>query len=531
VQGLIGRPSRRGVLAGAAALASMGLVGAGGLSRWKLAESPRFQIYSDGDEAVTRAYALKLETFDSLLRSLQGLPPGGLPPRKLPIYLVKGTESLERVWAGAGELIRGFYSPGSTDIFAVAIRDRKDDDTLLHEYTHHFMFQNAPFGYPAWLIEGYAEFYGATVIAGDKIEVGRWNQNRVDFLSYETWIPITDLLGKNLWELKTGQAQVMLYAQGWLLTHWLLTDGFTASPVRYRQLQAYLKAVGSGVDSVKAMREATGLDAAAMEKTLRAYLKGGLKYTPITRTGAVPPTVTVTPLAASADDLLLERQRLRRGVSRPDKDDKSEDKDGARAKAEKAADDFLKLVRERAAKYPGDALAAHALARAELSLGDKAAAAAVLARRLAADPNDVEALELTAEIKIDEADALMAGDVPDTARAKALAREAVPFLGRAYKQDPSRYQTLFLIAESGRYLDKSYPSDNSLEALLAAFEIAPQVSNIRLAAARGMIRRSRYKAARSLLNPLANDPHAAGAAEAARALLRQIDGFVDGAGS
>jgi hypothetical protein len=472
-------------------------------AKWLRAESPHFVVYSDGGEADLRAYVLQLEGFDWVLRHAHGVKDDGVSARKLDVYLVGDHGGLERVWPKASSTVRGFYRAGAADIAFFAIRHDKEfsisgskaeekwtENPVFHEYVHHFMLQYFPFDYPPWLTEGYAEYFGTTSIEGAHIELGKFAVIRTWSLFHEPWQPMELLLARN--PKHTGRSGENFYPQAWLLTHWMMSD-----PARQKQLHAYMLAVGRGDDTVKAMQDATGLSPAELAKTLRAYLNGDLHYTALERRAADGPAVTVTALPASADELLLEAERGRVPI----------------AKADAAA--FLAMIRAKAARFPADRLAEVTLARTEIMFGDRKAGEAILERRLSADPTDVEALELAASARLDEGDA-------DPARAKALAQEAQPLIGRAFKLDPNRYQTLWTFARSRKLLDASYPSDNTLEALLAALDYGPQVEDIRLEAARGMMLRKRWRDAGAILAPLLNAPHENAYGEQARAMMKEI---------
>jgi tetratricopeptide (TPR) repeat protein len=486
---------RRLAGAGAASALAAGLLalGAGPAeARWLKAESPKFIVYSDGDEQALKAYVQKLEVFDDLLRARHGLRAGEAPPRKLPIYLVRDHDGLERVYIKAPETIVGVYMQSEGDIFAVAIRDRKDDSVLFHEYTHHFMLQYFPYGYPSWLIEGVADYYAPTKVSAKAVDVGAPNEMRGYELGEEKWLPLADVLGKTLDKIKPEDVG-NFYAESWVLTHYMASD-----PKRSQQLSAYMRAVAGGADPVKAMEQAAGMDVATLEKTLHAYSRSGLKYVRYDRVNVVEAPVTVTALPPSADDLLLESALLRRGVAKDDRET------------------VLKTVRARAARYPGDALAQLTLARAEVDLGDRKAGEALLDKYLASAPDDVEALELAAGARLDDGDA-------DKANAKKRYQEAQPLIARAFKLDPNRYQTLYTYARSRMLLDANYPEDNTMEALLAAQELAPQSRGVRLFAAQGLMRRKQWDYAAAMLKPLVNDPHSPDTAAVARKLLAEIE--------
>jgi len=461
-------------------------------AKWLKAETPRFIVYGEGDANGLRDYAEKLEIFDSILRHAHGMDVAGVPPRKLEIYLVRDNRELREVAPELRETIAGFYLASQGDIFAMAIRDTEPDFVVLHEYAHHFMLQYFPYGYPAWLIEGYAEYFMNTTIRGDKVEVGRPNNVRAQSLIHARWMPMADILSKTTSQIKSGDMDGF-YAQSWALTHYLMTD-----PARYKQLQTYMKAVGAGGDPVKTMQEITGQDPVALEKTLRAYARGRLNYTTYTRKGFAKAQATVTPLPESADDLLLAYQRMRRGMS---------DSEG---------EVFVKtVVRPRAARHSGDRFADLTLAYGEVWFGDRAAGEAILQRLITADAKDAAALQLLGISRINQVE-----DDPD--KAEALLKEAGRYLARAHAARPGDYKTLSYYAVT-RQTEADYPSENTLNTLSNAYELAPQVGGIRMQFARALMLGKEWDEARVVLTPLANDPHGGGGAEMARSLLKEIE--------
>src|SRR5262249_21683555 len=143
---------------------------------------------------------------------------------------------------------------------------------------------------------------------------------------------------------------------------------------------------------------------------------------------------------------------------------------------------FLEMVREKAKQWPGDRLAAVAQARAEILFGDRATADHILDRVLAADKNDVEALELRALGFVLEG-------AMDTTNRYMLFAQARPYLKRAFAIDPHRYQTQFLYAVSAS-VNLDDPTDETMKALLRAHELAPQVGAITLMTAEALIKRN-----------------------------------------
>lgn len=485
--------------------------------RWIRADSPHFTVYGEVPANALKDYVVKLERYDGLLRYLHGMPLDGEAVRKLPIYLVISRNSFETVLPGLSDGVAGFYVPSPNDVFAVAWRQKESDIVIQHEYVHHFMLRYFPYGYPAWLTEGYAEYFGSAVVDDNKIQVGR-NTMRGGDLRNGPWVSMEKLLSKRPFEL-SGTDPFMFYAQAWLLTHYFMSD-----PKRYEQLQAYMKAVGGGADPIKAMTEVTGMSPGKLQIELRGYMMGALKFTDYTVSNFPTPEIKLTPLPAAADDLLLVSQGLRRAGLFGADEDIDEDAPGATAK--RVADYKAKLkawgraqlnqARRGAERYPDAPIARLTLARAELTYGDREAGLKLADAYAAQYPDDPEGFELAGLGR------MAIGD-RDPARREALYKEAGLKLGQAFKLDPERFQTLYGYALS-RKLDPKYPSDNVLNVLAEAHELAPQVADITLTDAEALIARGQNDKAAALLRPVANSPHGGKAAKQAKALLQKIGG-------
>lgn len=456
-------------------------------AEWHRAESERFIVYSEGRESELREYVRKLEIFDLILRQRLGVALDEVPPRKLPIYLVEGPRALASVFTTMGANVAGVYTPASEDIFALAIRDG-DDDILLHEYTHHFMFQHSAVAYPSWLVEGFAEYFATTEIEGTRVEIGQANVGRAIMLDDRVWIPLDQVLTKRLGEIRLPQLRDTYYPVAWVLTHWMMGDA-----VRTQQLQAYIDDVGAGGDPAEALKRTTGMTLDQIEHDLRFYIRGRI---PARRYdfNLPAPQIAVTTLPPSADALLLLNQRLKVGVP----DDQ---------RAATAA-----LVRDRAAPYPDDPFALLVLGHAELHFGDPEAGEAILTRLLELQPDNVEALQLMATRAMQRAE--------ETADDPALLRRARGYLGRAFAADDANYRTFVLLGMT-REGAADYPNDNDVATWELANTLAPQLPAARLGLASALMRSGQAETAVRLLRPLANSPHGGGAARAAQTLLAQ----------
>ena len=482
---------------GRAALAAMIGLGIGVAAKparaeWRKAESAHFVVYSDGDEGGLRTFAGKLEDFDALLRLFHGRAAEQEDgARKLDVYLVRSADQLRRVFPDI-ENAAGVYTAGPADIFTVAIRksDGLADDTVLHEYVHHFMLQHYPGAYPAWLIEGYAEYFMTANFEDRKILVGAPNGGRVSALLNGSWVSSRDLLTKRSNQL-TDQQGAVYYSQAWLLTHYMLSN-----PERKKQLAAFVAATARGEEPLDAWPRITGVAIQDLERVMRGYLRSAIPNKTLVRDKRPDFPMTVTSLPASAGDLLLENQMAKRD---PPKD---------------LGEKLLRTVRSDAARYPNDRLATLALARVEAGYGDITVSNRLLDDWLAAHPEDAEALRLAGENRLAQAGKAGEGG-------RALAAEAARFFGRAHKAAPDSYQTLYDFAKTRRG-EPGYPSDNTLNVLELAAQLAPQVQQIRFDAGEALASRGLFDDAIRQLEPVANDPHGGKLAEAAAALLKGI---------
>ena len=466
-------------------------------AQWLKAESERFIVYSDGGERPLREFVEKLEVFDRLLRARMGLSVADAPYRKLPVYIVRSRSALRRIHPTVGEGVAGFYTASNEDIFAVALLERNHDlgeETLLHEYAHHFMMQNFPYPYPAWFVEGFAEYYMTTRIDGPRIVLGNYNANRASWIVGGSWMSMSDLLSSSPNNRAVRNSQ-MFYPQAWLLAHWFMADAD-----RQPMLDAYLRDVGAGGDSVEAMQRATGMSLAQLQRTLRAYRslpRLGMNH-------SFPPSdITVTRLPRSADDLLLLNQRLKIGVP------------------ENLRPAVAAEARRMAGRHGEDPLALLVLGHGELHFGDKEAGRLALRRLLEIDPGHVEALQFLAGDHLSNA-----REMEDEAEAQAEIAAARRLLARAYAIDDLNYNTMLLLTQLRLGAD-DWPNENDVTTMEVAYALAPQLAETQINLASALIRTGRTEQAITLLGSLANMPHGGAAAETARGMINQARGVTD----
>lgn len=129
--------------------------------------------------------------------------------------------------------MNGLSLTGPHDAFIALRTDRADAlvrATLRHEYVHVLAAAVAPDA-PAWLDEGLAEFWSAVEIEGDRLIVGRADQNHLEQLHRHKWLPLDAVLKQPRGSLPKDPGNVaMFYAQSWAMVHYLLMTGLPHGP-------------------------------------------------------------------------------------------------------------------------------------------------------------------------------------------------------------------------------------------------------------------------------------------------------------
>lgn len=442
-------------------LAAALLLGAPAHAQWREATSTNFVVYSEGSEAELREFVTKLEKFNFVLRTFHGVT-AQPSPNRLRVFLMPSVSGVQRYAAGAA----GFYIRRARGQMMVGTRTSRanaridSESVLLHEYTHHFMYQYFPASYPTWYSEGFAEFWGATrFLDNDVVEVGLPVEYRYQSLVFNRWLPARRLLTIQNY---AGTRDVdLIYAQGWLLVRYMFDD-----PDVHRQVQAYLNAINAG----RTYRQATESSIADLDRfnsllfnyaSRRRFSVLRLPFRTI-EVGAI----NVRTVGAAEQALMHHEIRLSQGIRASDA-------------AEVAGE-----IRQIAGRYPDDPFALRMVTEAERLAGNNAAALDAVNRLLTVRPNDAHGLMHRGLI---EAERLRDAGSTDRAAWEA-ARQFILRANRAAPNDP-----LVLEAYHDSYtLAGQLPPEAAQNALYDAMERAPSDYGLRhkLAAdfeARGMI--------------------------------------------
>lgn len=457
---------------------------------WYKIETGKFIFYGTSVDAL-REDAMRLEQFDGLLRQMLSIPenPGEY---KLSVYVVSGEADVRRVYGDGSKDVAGFYTVNEGGVLAVVPRGTGDfsDVILYHEYAHHLMLHHMAMRYPAWYIEGFAEFLSTTEFKADRAHIGLPAAHRAYQLALESTTPIKTLLSASVGEVRR-ENRGNFYGRAWLLTHFL-----TFNTERKGQLLTYLNAITSGKPLLAAAEAAFG-DLDILQRDLTRYQNAAkLKYVNVP---SVPPdmkTATVTQMEPAFGDTIRERVMLRRGT------------------ADNEREAIVRGLTAAATKYATSADIWTQLAEAKLDREDYGGAIAAADRAVSLEPKSARAL-------LWKGTALVRQLADKGTEDPAAWKEARGWLIKANRADTEDPLTLFeyyrSFAAEGRE-----PTPTAIAGLQKATEMIPQATGYRVAYAFELIKAGSYSLAADYLQPIANSPHGGESAAAFQGVVSTL---------
>lgn len=472
------------------AMASMGSAQAA----WWQAQSRHFTVYSEGNDEKLRSFAERLEKFDFLLRTVTGVtdPERGSPVK---VYLLSNEGKVRTLARNPN--IGGFYTTSDRTAFAILSREGKisqydfgAEEILFHEYSHHFMLHHFPAAYPAWYVEGFAEFFSVVKFPKDgAIEFGLYVAARAPGLLLGDPYLVANLFAQNTDGLSRRDGD-RYYGRAWLLTHY-----FQYNADRRAEFSRYLKDVTTGVPDIRPESYFAG-GFASLDKALNAYMrKRTITISRLTPKEMKIDPIIVSPLDAAQGDLIEDELRL---INHP----RSEELPA-----------IVTTIRGKATKYPASAYGLTLLAEAEWAAEQKDAALIDADKAIALDPKSARAHAVRAQALLEKA---YDSDKADDWKA---ALTSIVRANRADTEDPVplalfyRYHAM----RGGKMPDLGY------DGLYKAFTLLPQSPEYRFNFAHAMAIRGEYEAASTLLDPIAFSPHGSGMRDSALKLKAEFD--------
>jgi tetratricopeptide (TPR) repeat protein len=261
---------------------------------WFEYSSQNFILVSNAKPELARETIIKLEKYRFTLGQIIGLNLEQDSSVPLKLYAFATTREFQKVMDAENML--GFYTDMLTGpVSALSLEPREDFwehdglETIFHEYNHYILRRYSGMDYPKWYSEGFAEYTSTMEFDGDVALVGKPVASRFMTLRRSgDWFELKGLM-KTKSELndnwKRPHWSIQVYAQGWLLTH------FLHHSEKYKgHLQAYLVALNkNGVTEKEAFEQVFGDRRYEFDLEVRQYWLGReLPYSAYDLSGVMP---------------------------------------------------------------------------------------------------------------------------------------------------------------------------------------------------------------------------------------------------
>ncbi|MDR0781018.1 MAG: DUF1570 domain-containing protein [Pseudomonadales bacterium] len=474
---------------------------------WREASSEHFVIYADENEFNLWTFSEKMERYHKAITVLfpaqQEVPS---PSNRLTVYAI-GDRAQARKVLGGNTTVVGFYVPraGGSTAFIPPIGASKMDAISLSEfmlrqtYALHFKNENLDAMTPNWFTNGFIEYFSSTTFApnGDIILGGANNLRAKDFNSnVARQISIEELLDSKIYASRKNNRYDNFFARSWSLFHY-----FFSNQEGRKKIADYLNRLNRGESELDSARAEFG-DLAVLDRELGQYLKRPIPARRIPSEQISLAPITVRELDAAEAASIDVRMQSDHGI-------KPEETQKAAAVAQEA--------RQLAAQYPGAASVLGALAKAEYDAGNDEAAIAAADQALAITPNHMNALI--------QKGAALARIATATKAPEDWARVRTHFVAvnNIEPEHPLPFLYFYLsFTEQGME-----PTQNALEGLESALQVAPYDAKLRMTTAQAEMNQKRYQDAIHTLSILAfnsgneNAPAAHSMLEAAKQALAE----------
>jgi hypothetical protein len=219
------------------------------------------------DEANALARHMNI-MYDEYARRLAKLPQRA--PEQLNVLIFESQDDYIRVLRvhygvnaqGTGGMFFVTSQGSGLAFFTGGLPQRRVEHVMQHEGFHQFAWSRFGGDLPPWVNEGLAEFFGESILVGDKLVIGQSNKRVIDtikeaiereeFIDFRTMLTMD---GQTWNAAVSGGSAMMQYNQAWSMIHFLVygDDG------RYvAAFEGYLRLLNQGVPSEDAFVRAFG---------------------------------------------------------------------------------------------------------------------------------------------------------------------------------------------------------------------------------------------------------------------------------
>lgn len=242
---------------------------------WVNARTTHFNIVSNASERDIHRTAVKLEEFVDVVSQLFGARSSAQEPVTVVAFRDdRSFRPFKPLYNGKPGNLSGWFQRSGDDMFiALDINAATEDRpyaVIFHEYTH-LLTSGGGRTWPAWLLEGIAEFYSSFETQGTEARLGAPIAEHVLLLREVPMLRLGELFAVDHQSptYNEGQRQNIFYAQSWALVHYLMLGN---KSTRQPQLREFIRALSEGAEVEPAFRASFQTDYSRMETELRSYV-------------------------------------------------------------------------------------------------------------------------------------------------------------------------------------------------------------------------------------------------------------------
>ena len=243
---------------------------------WRVAHLDELAVYSQVSDGKTRDMVEEVARFRAVLAKL-GVGTGASPV-PIRLFLFSSSRAYDPFKPAAMEKqSTGGHFQVSAFGHLLALNAYPESGSALpvvfHEYVHEYLHSYYN-DLPLWMDEGLAEFYGTFRIQGSEAQLGLPQADELGWMREHPMIPLARLfvIDHRSPEYLKGEDRSTLYAESWLLMHYLMVGMPDGGP----RVGRFRTALAAGTPLQKAFEDSFGMTMAELEGRLRGYLRARL---------------------------------------------------------------------------------------------------------------------------------------------------------------------------------------------------------------------------------------------------------------
>ncbi|MEO6119185.1 MAG: tetratricopeptide repeat protein [Terriglobales bacterium] len=268
------------------------VAGVAGDDKWREIKSPNFTVYTNDSDKRGREVALRFEQMRKVFGTLILRDKVNI---NVPLVIIafkdnRGLKSVAPLFKGKPIDLAGLYLSGEDKHFiALDLSSEAGYPVVFHEYAHLLLNANFP-KTDLWFDEGFAEYYSTIAITPKEVKIGAAPKNAGPILD-EGLMPVEKLFAitHDAPEYNvTGPKRHTLYAQSWLVVHYLYDTKKLKETGEYFDL-----VINKRVPFAQALKTTFGMTPAEFDRSLRDYFRKNLVNVYTLRAPEIEPSLYV----------------------------------------------------------------------------------------------------------------------------------------------------------------------------------------------------------------------------------------------